>query len=155
MKKSLKERRRREWCKFRHNALKFRQQGNDLLISDLAEEALHKHKRTSSKGILSSSKNKLSRSAMILDHPNATRESETEVSSGSFNRTFEDKVIFQWETESHPSNVSDSSHELSVQNKVSINNEVIFEKERLQDAITFRETNTSEDMILNGSVQSK
>ena len=151
MKKSLEERRRREWRKFRHKALKFRQQGNDLLISDLAEETLHKHERTSSKGISSSSRKKLGRRAMILDQPNANRESETELSSGSLNRTFEDKVTVQWETESHPFNMSDSFYELSVQSTTSINNELISEMERLQDAITFAETNKSKDMTLNGS----
>ena len=55
------------------------------------------------------------------------------------------------ETESHPPDLSDSSFQISVQGTVSINDEIISEKEALQDTIYFRETSKSEDMTLNVS----
>ena len=59
--------------------------------------------------------------------------------------------MVQSQTESHPLNVSDSSYELSVQSTVSVNNEIISEKETFQDTITFREANKSKDLTPNGS----
>ena len=55
------------------------------------------------------------------------------------------------ETESHPPDLSDSSYQIFVQGTVSINDEIISEKEALQDTIYFRETSKSEDMTLNVS----
>ena len=55
------------------------------------------------------------------------------------------------ETESHPPDLSDSSYQISVKGTVSINDEIISEKEALQDTIYFRETSKSEDMTLNVS----
>ena len=51
----------------------------------------------------------------------------------------------------HPLDLSDSSYQLSVQGAVSINDEIISEKETLQDTVYFRETSKSEDMKLNAS----
>ena len=76
---------------------------------------------------------------------------EIELSFVSLDRTVRDTVTFQLETESHPPDLSDSSYQISVQSTVSINDEIISEKEALQDTIYFRETNKSEDMTLNVS----
>ena len=114
LKKSLEERRRRKWRKYRHNALNGRQQRKEILVSDLSDEALHKHESNSSSGISSSRKKKIRRRAMIFEKADVIGESETELSSVILNRTVEDKVTFQSETESHPLNVSDISYELSV-----------------------------------------
>ena len=92
--KSLKERHCRKWWKFWHNDLKVRQQGKEVLISDLVEKALYKHKSTSSKGISRSSKKKLRRMGMIIEQSNVPRKSETGLSSVSLNRTVEDQATF-------------------------------------------------------------
>ena len=76
---------------------------------------------------------------------------EIELNFVSLNRTVGDAVTFQSETESHPPDLSDSSSALSVQRTVSINDEIICEKETLQDTVYFRETSKSEDMTLNRS----
>ena len=76
---------------------------------------------------------------------------EIELSFVSLNRTVGDTFTFQSETELHPPDLSDSSYALSVQCTVSINDEVICEKETLQNTVYFRETSKSEDMTLNGS----
>ena len=51
----------------------------------------------------------------------------------------------------HPPDLSDSSYALSVQCTVSINDEIICEKEKLQNTVYFRQTSKSENMTLNGS----
>ena len=71
------------------------------------EEALYKHRSTSSKRISSIRIEKLRRRAIILEQPNITR-GETELSSISLNITVEDQFIFQSETESHPLNESNN-----------------------------------------------
>ena len=76
---------------------------------------------------------------------------EIELSFVSLNRTVGDTVTFQSETESHPPDLSDSYLAPSVQDTVSINDEIICEKETLQDTVYFRETSKSEDMTLNAS----
>ena len=76
---------------------------------------------------------------------------EIELSFVSLNRTVGDTVTFQSETESHPPDLSDSSYQLSAQSTVSINDEIISEKETLQDTVYFGEMIKSEDMTLNGS----
>ena len=76
---------------------------------------------------------------------------EIELSFVSLNRTVGDTFTFQSETELHPPDLSDSSYALSVQCTVSINDEIICEKEKLQNTVYFRETSKSENMTLNGS----
>ena len=88
---------------------------------------------------------------MIFQQPDATGESETELNSVILNRTVEDKVTFQLETDSHHLNEWDVPYELSVQSTVKVNTEIVSEKETLQDTITFRDANKSKDLTLNGS----
>ena len=76
---------------------------------------------------------------------------EIEINFVSLHRTVGDTVTFQLETESHPPDLSDSYYQLSVQGTVSINDEIISEKEMVQNTVYFRETSKSEDMTLNGS----
>ena len=76
---------------------------------------------------------------------------EIELNSVSLNRTVGDTFTFQSETELHPPDLSDSSYALSVHCTVSINDEVICEKETFKNTVYFRETSKSEDMTLNGS----
>ena len=88
---------------------------------------------------------------MIFQQTDATGESETELNSVILNRTVEDKVTFQLETDSHHLNEWDVPYELSVQSTVKVNTEIVSEKETLQDTITFRDANKSKDLTLNGS----
>ena len=98
--------------------MKVRDPRKEVLISNLVEETLYEYKINSSSGISSSRKKKLRRRAMIFEQPDVTGESETELSSVSLNKIFEDKVTFQSETELHLLNVLNSSYGLSVQSTV-------------------------------------
>ena len=82
----------------------FAKQSNSYTHVIVVEEALHKHRNTSSKRISSIRIEKLRRRAIIIEQPNITREGEAELSSISLNITVEDKFTFQSETESHPLN---------------------------------------------------
>ena len=62
---------------------------------------------------------------------------EIELSFVSLNRTVGDTFTFQSETEWHPPDVSDSAYALSAQCTVSINDEIICEKETLQNTVYF------------------
>ena len=148
LKRGWKERRRRKSRQFRHSALNVRQHRKELLVSDLVDEALHNHKSNWSSGISSSQRR---RRAMIFQQTDATGESETELNSVILNRTVEDKVTFQLETDSHHLNEWDVPYELSVQSTVKVNTEIVSEKETLQDTIIFRDANKSKDLTLNGS----
>ena len=75
----------------------------------VVEEALHKHRSTSSKRISSIRIEKLRRRAIILEQPNIIREGETELNSISLNIAVEDTFTFQSETESYPLNESNNS----------------------------------------------
>ena len=74
----------------------------------VVEEALHKHRSTSSKSISSIRIEKLRRRAIMLEQPNII-EGETELNSISLNIAVEDTFTFQSETESYPLNESNSS----------------------------------------------
>ena len=53
------QKRLRKLRKFRHNILKVRRQRKEVLVPDLVDDVLHKHKSSSSNGISSRRKKKL------------------------------------------------------------------------------------------------
>ena len=54
-KKSLEERRRRKWLKFRHRVMKGRKQRIEVLVSDVVERALQENQRKQNSVLSSSS----------------------------------------------------------------------------------------------------
>ena len=111
-KKSLEERCRRKWLKFRRRVIKVKKQRKEVLVSDLVEKALQENQNKQNNVLSSSRKKKLRRRAMVFEQQGiplienkativySLKENETILSSTSFIRTVKDKVSFISKTRS-------------------------------------------------------
>ena len=124
-KKTLEERFRGKWLKFRRKEMKVRKRRKEVLVSDLVEKDLQENQHKRNNVLSSSRKTKLRGRAMVFEQQgipliknkattvHSSEENETILSSASFIRTVEDKVYFISETRSCPLNVPDISRKVN------------------------------------------